>query len=554
MYGRVRLRRAAALPLLAGLLTSAAVATYSGSTGTSSAAGSNITGVSASAAPTIPSDGATSTDWEYVGHDRNNDRFAPETQINTSNVSGLRQVWSSGLGAQQYLVESFPLEVNGNLYVTTSTDQIVAFNATTGHQIWRYVPKVDFSLSTGVGGYGVSVNRGVAIANGKVYVATFDDQLKAVSQATGEQLWSTQIVSPSTGAYETNAPTVWNNEVLVGDSGSEDGVRGFVAAYDATTGKQLWRFYTVPKAGTSWVPKGAGGGTVYFAPTVDPSTGTVYVGTGNPAPAIVGTARPGPDLYTDSILALNGTTGKLLWYHQEVAHDLWDYDAESPVVIFNAQVHGRTIKAVGEAGKSGYYFVMNAATGKDIFPKLAFVKEHHTPPTTKGTLECPGAVGGSQYAPVSYDPATQAAYVSGINLCMILTVTKKPGTGEKLFGGTRSAPSKEIPTGSLSAVNLKTGKFLWKLKMPTPMTGGSTATAGGLVFTGDQHGNLYAFDAENGRQLWKQNVGLAVGSAPIVYEVNGREYIAFAVGGGALTASEHLGPLGAKVVVFALPK
>jgi len=499
--------------------------------------------------------GGSSKDWLYVGHDRNNDRFAPETQINRSNVSRLTQVWSAGFGPQQYLMESFPIESGGVDYVTTSTDQVFAFKATTGKLIWKYAPNVNFSLSTGVGGYGVSVNRGIAISGSHVYVVSFDDRLHALSRATGEQLWSAQVTNPSAEAYETTGPTVWNNMVFVGDSGSEDGVRGFVAAYNATTGKQLWKFYTVPKAGTGWVPKNGGGGTVYFAPTVDTATGTVYVGTGNPSPTIVGKERPGPDLYTDSVLALNARTGKLLWYHQEIPHDLWDYDAESPVVIFNAKVHGRTVPAVGEAGKSGYYFVLNAKTGRDIFPRLAFVKEHHTPPTSKGTVECPGAVGGSQYAPVAYSPQTSAAYVSGINLCMILTVTRSgAGTGEKDFGGLRTSIPNQDPTGTFSAVNLNTGKFLWHRKMPTPMTGGSTATAGGLVFTGDQHGNLYAFDAHTGKVLWKHNVGLAFGSAPIVYQRGGREYVMAAVGGGALTASAHLGPIGARVVAFALPK
>ncbi len=543
MLGR-GLGRNAAVLLLAGLV-GVIVLLASGGTARSS---STSTG-------TINSIGASSTDWQYVGHDRNNDRFAPETQINTKNVSKLKEVWSSGVGTQQYLMENFPLETDGNVYVTTSTDQVLAFNAKTGHQIWKYVPNVNFSLSTGVGGYGVSVNRGVAVANGRVYVVSFDDKLHAIQQATGEQLWSTQVASPHTGAYETTAPTVWNGLVFVGDSGSEDGVRGFVAAYNATTGKQVWKFYTVPEAGTGWVPKHGGGGTVYFAPTIDTATNTLYVGTGNPAPAIVGVKRPGPDLYTDSILALNAQTGKLLWYHQEVRHDLWDYDAESPVVIFNADVDGRTVPAVGEAGKSGYYFVLNAKTGHDVFPRLAFVKEDHTPPTTKGTLECPGAVGGSQYAPVAYSPQTQAAYVSGINFCQILTVTKSgKGTGESQFGGLRNTPSKEVPTGTFNAVSLKTGKFLWRMNMPTPMTGGATATAGGIVFTGDQSGNLWAFDAATGKVLYKYNVGLAFGSAPSVYDLNGREYIVASVGGGALTASAHLGPIGARVIAFALPK
>ena len=200
------------------------------------------------------------------------------------------------------------------------------------------------------------------------------------------------------------APTAYDGKVYVGDSGAEDGVRGFVAAYDQKTGKKLWQFYTVPKQGHGWVPKGGGGGTIYMPPTIDTKTGIVYVGTGNPAPVIVGAKRPGRNLYTDSILALDANTGKLLWYHQEEAHDLWDYDAESPVLLFNVEIEGRRRRGLAEAGKNGLLFLLDAKTGKNLFPSVPFVKRDHSPPTRKGTLECPGAVGGSQYSPLAYSP------------------------------------------------------------------------------------------------------------------------------------------------------
>jgi alcohol dehydrogenase (cytochrome c) len=492
------------------------------------------------------------SDWPYFGRDRDNTRFAPQTQINAANVSHLGEAWSTSLGAEQFLMESFPIVVGQTIYITTSTDEVQAINAVTGHVKWIYTPSVDFSLSTGVGGYGVTVNRGVAVENGKLFLLTFDDHLQAISQLTGEKLWSSEVVNDSTGAYETMAPTVYDGMVIVGDSGSEDGVRGFVAAYDENTGKQLWRFYTVPHAGTGWVPKEGGGGTVYMPPTIDTSTGTIYVGTGNPAPAITGTKRPGPDLYTDSILALKASTGKLLWYHQEVAHDLWDYDAESPPVLFTTEVKGHSVRAVAEAGKSGYLFILNAATGEDLFPRVAFVKEHHTPPTTKGTLECPGAVGGSQYAPLAFDPEAGDTYVSGVNLCQVLTVTKKVVSGEKEFGGDRTTPSKEKPSGTFTAVNVTTGKIAWAHNMSTPMLGGATATAGNIVFTGDQHGILYAFNAKTGKTLWTGDLGLAFGSAPVIYTIAGQEYVLAAVGGSALTASESLGAIGAKLVALKL--
>jgi alcohol dehydrogenase (cytochrome c) len=490
-------------------------------------------------------------DWPYFGRDRDNTRFAPQKQIDASNVSRLGVAWRNNLGAEQFLMESFPVVVGQTIYVTTSTDEVVSINAVTGHTNWIYTPSVDFSLSTGVGGYGVTVNRGVAVEGDKLFLLTFDDHLQALSQTTGEKLWSTEVVDDSTGAYETMAPTVYDGMVIVGDSGSEDGVRGFVAAYSASTGKQLWRFYTVPHAGTSWVPGDGGGGTVYMPPTIDTSTGIVYVGTGNPAPAIVGTARPGPDLYTDSILALRASTGQLVWYHQEVAHDLWDYDAESPPVLFTTTVKGHSVRAVAEAGKSGYLFILNAATGEDLFPRVAFVEEHHTPPTTKGTLECPGAVGGSQYAPLAFDPEAGDVYVSGVNLCQILTVNSKH-YGEKDFGGDRTTPSDEKPSGTFTAVNVTTGKIAWAHNMSTPMIGGATATSGNIVFTGDQHGILYAYNAKTGRQLWTGNLGLAFGSAPVVYTIDGKEYILAAVGGSALTASQNLGPIGARLVALTL--
>ncbi len=491
-------------------------------------------------------------DWPYFGRDTDNTRFAPQSQINRGNVGKLGVAWETSLGPDQYLMESFPVIVGQTAYVTTSTDEVQAINALTGHVEWVYTPPVDFSLSTGVGGYGVTVNRGVAVDKGKVFLLTFDDRLQALSQSTGEEVWSSTVADDATGAYETMAPTVYDGKVFVGDSGSEDGVRGFVAAYEESTGKLLWRFYTVPQAGTGWVPKEGGGGTVYMPPTIDPSTGILYVGTGNPAPTIVGTKRPGSDLYTDSILALQASTGKLVWYHQEIAHDLWDYDAESPPILFDTEVGGHTVRAVAEAGKSGYFFILNAATGQDIFPRVAFVKEHHTTPTSKGTLECPGAVGGSQYAPVAFDPQAGAAYVSGINLCQILTVTTKPVGGEKRFGGDRTTPSGEKPSGTFTAVNLTSGKVLWAHAMPTPMIGGATATGGGLVLTGDQSGTLYAFDAKTGTQLWTGQLGLAFGSAPVVYTIDGHEYVLVALGGSALTASQHLGPIGAKLVALEL--
>jgi alcohol dehydrogenase (cytochrome c) len=535
---RWMLRRAVVVGLAA--CTVAAVGAC-GSGGTKSTTAQTSTTASAA-----PGDG----DWPVFGRDQSATFYAPQTQISTSTVSRLGVAWSTNLGTNQYLDESYPLEIGGKLYITTSSDEIEAYNAATGKQLWQYAPQVDFSQSTGIGGYGVTTNRGVAVSGGKVFELTFDDRLQAVSSATGEQLWSATVADDSTGAYETMAPSIYDGEVIVGISGSQSGIRGFVAAYSQSTGKLLWRFYTVPKAGTGWVPPNGGGGGVYMPPTVDAKTGLVYAGTSTPAPAIYGATRKGADLYTDTIIALNAKTGKLAWHYQEVPHDVWNYGAASPVMIVQAKSGGRTIPAVAEAGKDGHVYILNASTGHSIFTPAAYVKIDHPVPTTKGTLVCPGATGGSPYSPMALSPQADAVYVSGVNLCQILKVEPMVQSGEKAFGGVRFTPDGEAKTGTFDAVSLKTGKFLWQKKMSTPMIGGAVATGSSLVFTGDQHGILYAFDAQTGKTVWEGKLGLAFGSAPIVYTINGVEYLAAAIGGSASTAASHLGKIGAKLVVL----
>jgi glucose dehydrogenase len=266
----------------------------------------------------------------------------------------------------------------------------------------------------------------------------------------------------------------------------------------------------------------------------------------------VGTRRPGANLYTSSIVALDAQSGRLAWHHQEVAHDLWDYDAASPVVLLDTTIDGRRTRVAAEAGKSGYLFMLDANTGADVHPRLAFVRQNHTPPTTRGTLECPGPLGGSQYDPMAYSPRADAVYVSGIDFCFILRVTDERLPGESNFGGTRSIPSDSDPTGSFSAVDMSTGRYLWRVRMDSPMGAGATATASDLVFTVDQRGFIYAFEARTGEELWKANLGLAGAAAPVVYTMRGKEYVGVAIGGSGLTSSNDFGPVGSRFVVLTL--
>jgi len=509
-------------------------------------------GTTAAAAPTATVKDEIGDDWPLIGRDRDNSRYAPQTQITKENVAELGEAWSKDMGSGQKLQETYPLVVDGVMYATTSTDEVYAYDAATGAIKWKYVPKVDFAKSTGVGGKNIVVNRGVAVADGTVYLLTYDTNLKAISAATGEEQWSTAVDDPSTGAYETMAPTVYDGKVFVGNSGSDQGVRGFVAAYDAATGKKIWKFYTVPAKGHGWNKDGkAAGGTVYMAPTIDTVNNQVVVGTGNPSPAIVGKDRPGNNLYTSSVIALDVETGKLNWYNQQVAHDLWDYDAASPVVLFDTVIDGKKVRGVGEAGKSGWFFTMDAKTGKTLHPKVPFVTHQRKTPTKKGTLSCPGPLGGSTYAPVAWSPKTQAAYISGIEYCFILQVGP-PQHGEDHFGGVRIVPPKSKPTGTFTAVDVSNGQQLWQKKIDVPMGGGATATATNIVFAGDIHGNLYAFDAENGAILWQKDLGLSIASAPTIYTVGDTQYLALAIGGSGLTNStdKPLGPNGSRMVVL----
>ncbi|MDO8186561.1 PQQ-binding-like beta-propeller repeat protein [Conexibacter sp. JD483] len=523
---------------------------------TTSAANGTTTSASTTASSggsgSAPDEGFNPGDWPVFGRDRDNTRYAPQDSINEETISRLGEAWHSDLGGNQWLNEAFPIVVDGVAYVTTSTNEIYAFDGATGRVKWKYAPKVDFSLSSGVGGYGIVVNRGVAVADGKVYMLTFDCRLKAVSAATGEEVFSTQVDDPRTGAYETMSPTVYNGLVYVGNSGSDQGVGGFVAAYDARTGREVWRFDTIPPVGQGWRRRDTGGGTVYMAPTIDTQTNRVIFGTGNPSPAIVGTRRPGNNLYTSSLVALDATTGRYVWHHQVVAHDLWDYDAASPVVLFDTVVDGERKRMVAEAGKSGWLVMLDAETGRQVHDRLSFVRQQRSKPTTTPTLQCPGPLGGSQYDPLAYSPRVDAVYVSGIDFCFMLAVSDERLPGESRFGGTRTFPQDGRASGSFSAVDMKTGRFIWRKRMSTPMGAGAMVNGADIVFTVDQLGWIYGFDAADGRELWKANIGLAGAAAPVLYTIDGVDYIGVATGGSGLTSSNDFGPIGSRFTVLKL--
>lgn len=518
----------------------------------------SVCGLAGYAVPANRSTPPTREDWPLFGYDAAGTRYSPLSQINTSTVQGLRVAWTRDEGFGQVTWESFPVVVGRRMYVTTSTNEVWALDAASGAVVWKYLPRVDFLFSVGLGGVTVPTNRGVAVANGRVYELTFDCHLIALDAFRGKLLWQVRVADPRLGYYETAAPTVWRGLVFVGSSGGDSGARGFVAAYDGSSGARVWRRWTVPAPGHGWVPKSGhhGGGAVWMPPTVDPASGILYFTTGNPSPDFDGSLRPGSNLHTDGVMAVRARTGAMLWFTPLLRHDVWDYDPASPVVLFDVRRRGGTTRALGEASKSGYYYILDATTGRMLFAPLPFIKEQHSPPTRRGVLECPGELGGSQYSPVAYSPLMHAAYVSGIEDCTVIklaspTAARRHQRGQPDLGGTVLS-GRRGASGTFTAVDVERGRPLWRRALPAPMIGGATATAGNLVFAGATNGVLYAFDAASGHTRWQRRLGASFGSAPVAYQVEGREYLAIVTGGAVITLLHHLGPVGHTLVVLTL--
>ena len=486
--------------------------------------------------------GQDTQNWLLHGRTYSNDRYSPLKQIDADNIAALKPaaLVQTGMAAA---FETTPIVADGVMYITTpivdSQMKIMALNAATGARLWESTYKVSVEkLCCG------PVNRGVAIGYGHVFVVSEDNDLIALDAKTGKTVWETQIIDPRAGYSESMAPQLYDGMLIVGSSGGEFAIRGFVAAYDAKTGKEMWRWQsTDPKtfAGDSWK---TGGGTVWNTPAIDPARGLVIFAVGNPNPDLNGDSRKGDNLYTDAIVALHVKTGELAWYYQEVKHDLWDLDAVSNVVLFDAKdADGKTVPAAGEAGKVGYFFIVNRATGKLILKAGPFVtidrKTFGLPPTKDGLVFQPGPGGGSEWSPPAYSPNTHDVYVLGVNQAFKLTTSepiKIPGL--KRWGSTLTPVDMANTSGTITAINVDTGKIDWQVKTPQPMVSGVLATAGNLIFTGENDGWFDAFDAKTGKRIWRFQLGAGVNAPPVTYEVDGQQYVAVAAGGNFLQHSQ----------------
>jgi PQQ-dependent dehydrogenase (methanol/ethanol family) len=342
--------------------------------------------------------------------------------------------------------------------------------------------------------------------------------------------------------------------VIVGSAGGEWALRGFVAAYDAKTGKQRWRWMaTDPKtyAGDSWQ---GGGAMVWTTPAIDPQLGLVIFSTGNPNPDLDGTGRRGDNLYSDSIVALDVHSGQLKWYYQEVAHDVWDYDAVSNVVLFDVHQNGETIPAAAEAGKVGWVFIVDRRTGKLIRksdPYVMMSKNMFSTPTAAGVDMLPGANGGAEWSPPAYSPQTHYLYILAMDQLMHFTTKPAPSVPGliRLGSAFTNVAKGSIQDGPFVALDVETGKVAWQYKAPQPLIGGALATAGNVVFMGEGNGWFDAFNAKTGQRLWRFNLGAGVNAPPVSYQVNGEQYVAVAAGGNFQLSYAY----GDSVAIFKLP-
>ena len=516
------------------------------------------------------------TNWLQTNGGYTNLRFYPGSQINTGNVSKLRPAFIFQTEVKESM-EVAPVVVNGVMYITTSYNHVYALDATTGQEFWHYKHKMGPVTTFCCG----PNNRGVAIYGDKVYMGTLDAKLVALDAKTGKLVWETEIADPEKGYSETMAPVVVDGKVLIGTNGGEYGIRGFVKAYDAASGKELWTFHTIPEKGHEgvWAKNDATGrdmlrdiakekkqladkggdfyqtlgGGVWMTPAVDTKTRTVYFVVGNPSPDLYGDIRPGDNLYTDSIVAVDLDKGTYKAHFQYIAHDVWDLDAVSPPILTQAKgKDGKLIDVVIHGGKTGHVYVHDR---KDLslvrFSEAMIPQENMwVLPTQQGARMLPGANGGVEWNPMAVNPKLGLAYAANLHQPMTYHVEASDYPGGKLWlGGAFKVIPSEKQWGRLAAVNLHTGKVAWKADTAQPLMGGVLATGGNLVFTGEGNGSFNAYDAKSGKKVWSFQCGAGVNAPPTSYSVKGKQYIAVAAGGNSQLDFKR----GNNILVFALP-
>ena len=468
--------------------------------------------------------------WPTYNNGYNGQRFSPAKQITRANVTTLKRVCEAHLGD----VGSFhsgPIVIGTTIYVTTA-HTTVALDATRCAIRWRHVYKPEQQEV-------YPVNRGVAYLDGRVFRGTGDGRVFALDAATGKLLWQVKAGDPLVGEFFSSAPIAWNGLVFIGAAGGDWGIRGFMLALDAKSGKEKWRFHTIPMgdetgANTWKNPDTArhGGGAMWTSYTLDTAAGELFVPVGNPAPDYAPDFRPGDNLFTDSVVVLDARTGKLKWYHQFTANDGLDYDFGAAPALY-ANRKGAKLLAAGS--KDGNLYAIDRVARRVLFKTpVTTIKNADAKPTTEGVLACPGSDGGVEWNGPAVDPSSRAIYVGSVDWCQIyLTGTPEYKAGQLYRGTGHSAWQERAgsePRGWIYAVDGETGNTLWRYHAEAPVVAGVTPTAGGVVFSGDLNGNFLAIDAASGAELYKFNTGGAVAGGVITYEIGGRQYVALTSG------------------------
>lgn len=483
--------------------------------------------------------------WLSYGKNYAGWRFSPLAQIDTKNVAKLAPAWVMATGLPS-ASESSPLVLDGMMYLTGVSNHAWAVDLLTGRKVWSYSKSAPAGLGLCCG----PVNRGFAILGGRLFKVNIQATLVSLDVKTGKTLWEVPLEDYRKGYTATAAPLAVRDMVVTGIAGGEWGIRGFVDAYDAATGARRWRFYTIPTEGetaaATWGGESYkhGGGSTWVTGTYDPELNLIYWGVGNPGPDEDGDDRPGDNLYSDSLVALDADTGKLRWYFQFTPHDVHDWDAVADPVLLDLMVAGNPVKAVVQADRNGFYYVLDRATGKllatksytkinwasGIGPDGRPILTGNLEPTAEGTLVCPGLGGGHNWEPTAYSPQTGLYYFGSTDGCQLFTKQKQQFIeGRQYQAGDAEHAPKELDGGSVIAVNPATGATQWRHEM-LRRSPGLLATGGGLVFTGDTDGYLIALDARTGKVLWHFQTGAEIRAPPISYSLRGKQYIAIAAG------------------------
>ena len=495
--------------------------------------------------------------WLTHSGDYAGQRFSPLTQITPANAGTLAAQWTFQTGVNNKF-EATPIVIDGVLYVTGALNHAWAIDGRTGRQIWHYQRSLPQSLKVCCG----LVNRGFAVYGDRLFMVTLDAHFVALEMKTGKVIYDVEMATVKDGFAATGAPLVVKDKVIVGVAGGEFANRGFIDAYDPQSGQQVWRFYTIPAPGEpgseTWQGDiwQRGGAPTWLTGTYDPALNLLYWGTGNPNPDWDGETRPGANLYTDSLVALDPDTGKLKWHFQYTPHDTHDWDANEVPVLADLTIGGRPRKVVMMANRNGFFYVNDRANGEFLlarpFVNTTWAKEiapdgkprvlPNTDPNEAGTVTCPDWYGGTNFMSPSYDAQRRLFFVTARETCARFVRRPPPpnaALGDRTMGGTVSLVAEPKRYGALRAIDAATGERKWEITYDDVGWAGVLATAGGVVFSGDHDGNFFAAESQTGKKLFNFQTGAAIFAPPTSYAIDGRQYVVI--------------PSGATLTSFALP-